>query len=265
MTLSTRLLVAVVFGTMFSASAQAQGTGTANPSQIPVATAGASSTSLAFPTIFGAASAVPAPSGTGYVALTYADPRGGIDGNDSDGDIGAGYTIGNVADGVALSFGVTVTSLENDFGDSGEFYVSASRLLQASSTSMTFAGISAGSLFGWGDADDGEEAYSAYVSHVVGFQTANGEIPVQFTVGYGNETTYNDNLSGELESGLFAGVGIGVAENLSLSASGTETQLNLGATLTVPQVPGLGISAGVFDVTDNVERQQFSLSIALGF
>ncbi len=221
--------------------------------------------SRSFPVIFGATSAVAAPGGTGYVALNYANPRGGIEGANADGDISAGYTLGNPIDAVSVSFGVSITSLEDNFGDSGNFFVSASRLLRAGGNSATFAGLSTGNLHGWGDAKDSDASLSGYISHLVAFPTSSGEMPVQFTLGYGNQITYDASTPTSPHEGLFAGVGVGVTENLSLSASATATQLNIGASMSVAQMPGLGITAGVYDVTDNVERRQFTLTVAFGF
>lgn len=255
-------LVALAASVLAPVAAQANGYSAA-PQQPPVVIQ-QPTTIRAFPGIFGAASAIAAPGGTGYVALTYANPRGGVSGADGDGDLALGYTLGNPIEAVSFSFGVNVTGLD-PFGDSGSFFASASRMVRAGGNSATFVGLSAGNLHGWGDAEGAEESFSGYVSHLVAFQGGDGEIPVQFTVGYGNRITYSDDTIGELGDGFFVGAGLGVSETLSLSASATATQLNIGASLTVPQVPGLGITAGMYDVTDSVSRQQFALTVAFGF
>lgn len=231
------------------------------PTVSPVATA---APGKAFPAIFGAASAVAPPGGTGYVALTYADPRGGIDGEDGDGDLALGYTFGNPVDAVSLTFGVTATGLD-PFADSGSFNASASRMLRAGGNSATFVGAAVGNIGGWGDADDDDATYSAYVSHLMGVSTGAGEIPLQATFGYGTDNTLDDDGSGDLDDGVFLGLGVGLAQNLSASISATETQVNLGATLTIPQAQGLSLTAGVYDVTDNTDRQQVSLTAAFAF
>ena len=138
-------------------------------------------------------------------------------------------------------------------------------MLRAGGTSATFLGASAGGLLGWGDADDEDATGSVYVSHLMGVQAGGGEIPLQFTLGYGMDSTYEVAGSGILDDGVFAGLGVGLAENLSASISATETQINLGATMTVPAVSGLSLTAGVYDVTDNTDRQQVSLTAAFAF
>lgn len=219
---------------------------------------------MAFPAIYGINSAVPAPGGTGYVALTYANPRGGIAGADEDGDLAAGYTFGDAITGVSLTIGAAVTGLE-PFGDSGNFNISASRMVRAGGASATFIGASAGNIGAWGSAANSDESYNVYVSHLVGVQASDGEVPFQFTLGYGTQTTYADDGSGDLGEGVFYGFGFGVTPNLSASLSGTETQVNMGLALTVPQVPGLSLSAGISDVTENVDRRQVAVSVAFGF
>ena len=88
---------------------------------------------------------------------------------------------------------------------------------------------------------------------------------MQVSVGYGNEWTLSDDGLGVAGPGAFIGLGVGVTETLSASLSATQTQLNVGFSLSVPQVPGLGLSLGMFDVTDNTSRQQVSLGASFSF
>lgn len=235
-------------------------------SEVPpsVAVVAATPSQKAFPAIFGANSAIPAPGGTAYGALTYATPRSGIPGNGGDGDLSLGYVLGSPVDGISVTGAVNITSLE-DFGEDGSFDLSVARMLRASGNSATFIGASAGNLGAWGSAKLSGEAYSAYISHLVGVQTANGEIPMQFTLGYGDKTTRADDGTGTMGEGFFAGVGVGLTETLSASISATETQANIGVSMAVPQVPGLGLSLGVYDVTDNTSRQQTALTVGFSF
>ncbi|MEM8554859.1 MAG: hypothetical protein AAGF71_08565 [Pseudomonadota bacterium] len=216
---------------------------------------------IAFPSVFGVASAVaPAPN-SGYVGALYANPRGGIDGEGGDGDIFGGYTVGNAADLVALTVGLSVTSVStDDFADSGALSASLSRLVNVSDRSATFIGATASNLAAWGDADDSDETGSIQISHIQDF-----DVPVQFTAGYALDNTYDDDDSGDLDDGFFLGVGVGISELFSISLSGTQTQANIGLTGSLPFLPNVGFSAGVFDVTDNVERQQFSFAVVYGF
>lgn len=217
-----------------------------------------------FPSIFGTASAFPSPAGTGFVGLNYVNPRGGISGEGSDGDAGAGYTIGNPIENVSLTFGVTITSLK-DFGADGSLSLSAARALFIRDRSLTFIGAAASNLAAWGDADLNPEAYSIYMSHLAALPTGRGEIPIQVSAGYGDRIRLSEDGLGRIDGGAFIGFGVGVSRNLSVSVSATETQLNAGLGFGIPEFPNVSVGVGVFDVTDNVERQQFSLSVSLGF
>ncbi len=257
------IVLSCVLSVVTAASVAAQSGNTTDIGQV-VSTPERSGAALAFPSIFGAASAVAPAGGTGYVALTYANPRNGISGFGGDGDVAAGYTFGNPVEGISVSVGVVVTGLE-PFGDSGSLNVGVSRLVGSSDRSATFVGASALGLGGWGDAEADGESYAGYVSHLRSVGLGSSEVPVQLTLGYGNRTTLAGDRSGRVEDGVFFGIGAGVAENLSLSVSGTATQLNAGATLAIPQLDGLSLSAGVFDVLDNTDRQQATVTVAYGF
>lgn len=228
-------------------------------------------TPKAFPAVFGVPSAASLADGTigldggsGFVALTLVDPRDGIDGNDTDGDLAVGYTVGSAAESVALTFGVGITSLDG-FGDDGSFFLNASREVASTTSSASYIGLQAGNLLAWGDAKDGDETLSAQFSHLQNFSAPNSVVPVQFTVGYGTDNTTDDDGSGDLDDGFFAGVGVGIAQNLSGSVSFNETQVNLGVGFSFPSLPQVGFAAGVFDVSDNTDRQQFSFTAAFNF
>ena len=265
MTPMTRPLVAAALCALAATSAQADGYGTAEVAPLVVPPAASPVPALAFPAISGVASAIPAPSGTAFVGVTYVNPRDGISGRGGDGDMSLGYTFGSPVDNLSVTLAANILGLD-PFGDSGEFYVGVSRMLRAGGNSATFIGASSNGWGAWGDAEGKPLSNSVYVSHLVAFPTAGGgELPVQFTLGYGDNTTLSETGNGQVDGGVFYGVGVGLTQNLSASLSGTETQLNMGLGLTVPGVPGLGISAGMLDVTDNTNRQQFSLTATFAF
>jgi hypothetical protein len=221
--------------------------------------------SRTFPGIFGIASAIAAPSGSWSVSLNYSTPRGGVAGADGDGDMSANYTLGNPVSGLSVTGGVNLNSLTKSFGDSGNINLSAARLVTVGQKSVTFIGASAGKLAGWGDAANDAETYAGYASYLTAFNTARGEFPVQVTAGYGTNNTLSKDGLGVLRDGIFVGAGIGVSEALSLSVSGTQTQVNLGATLIAPGINGVSITAGVYDAADSVSRQQTSVTVGYSF
>lgn len=230
------------------------------PVQAPAGVLSGPVPSLSFPGMFGVPSAVAPKGGTGFVGLTYVNPRDGVDGGDGDGSFSTGYTIGNPVENVSVTFGLSVTGLD-PLGDAGSLSLSAARLVHAGGTSATFIGASASNLANWGAGSDDEE-YSVYVSHLAGLQASGVEIPVQFVLGYGTNNTRNS--VGGLDDGVFAGVGVGIVENLSASVSFTSTQVNTGFTVTIPE-SSVSATLGVLDIGDNNDRQQVSLSVGLGF
>ena len=218
-----------------------------------------------FPSVFGIPSGVGPQGNTGFVALTLVNPREGVSGEGWDGDLSLGYTLGDAVENLGFTFGVNVTSLEDNFGDDGAFFLSASRQIASSGANRTYLGLQAANLGGWGDAEEDDEAVSATVSHLTSFNAAGGDVPVQFSLGYGQDTVVEDDGSGDKDDGVFLGVGFGITENFGASASATQNQLNLGVGFSITNLPNIGFSAGVFDVTDNTERRQFSFTAAFAF
>lgn len=253
-----RPLLVSVAAIVAAGAAQANGASVGGAAAAPVG-------QLAFPSVFGVASAVPPRSGGGFVALSYVNPRGGVSGSDGDGDLSIGYTIGNPIDGVSATVAANILGLE-PFGEDGTLSVGLSRLVHAGGNSITFIGLGFGDLMGWGDAENNNETYTVTASRLMGISTASGrEIPMQISVGYGNETTMSDDGRGTVGPGAFVGIGVGVTQSLSASLSATKSQLNVGFSLNVEQLPGLGLSLGMFDVTDNTSRQQVSLGASFSF
>lgn len=233
------------------------------PAQAPGSVMPSPVTVLAFPSTFGVPTAVAPRPRTAFVGATYANPRGGVSGAGGDGDIVAGYSVGNPLDVVSLTFGVAITGVD-PLGDAGSLSISASRVLRAGEKSATYLGGSVTNLAAWGPNSDRSETFSTYVSHLVGMRFGQVEVPVQITVGYGTDVERDRNGSNRLSGGFFAGVGVGLTERISASLSATETQVNLGATFTLPG-SGVSTTVGVLDVTDNTDRRQFSLSVSVGF
>lgn len=232
---------------------------------IPVTPVTVASAARSFPGAFGVASAIPAPSGFGSVALTYADPRGGIAGAKGDGNISASYTLGNPIDFISVTGGININSLAKNFGDSGNLRLSAARMLRAGDSSATFVGASIGKLAGWGDSKNADPTYAGYVSHLTTIGGAGNEFPVQVTAGYRTVNTLSKDGLGALTDGAFLGVAVGVTEALSVSVSGTETQVNVGATVVIPDLKGLSITAGLYDAADTVNRRQTSVTVGYSF
>jgi hypothetical protein len=262
----SRTVVCLLAAVGLSVPAFAQPIGTSREG--PTALAGAGDSPRRFPSIFGSASAFPSPGGTGFVGLTLVYPRQDVPANTTgadlfDGDFAFGYTVGNPVENISATFGVTITSLKG-FGEDGAFSLGLSRALYVGDNALTFVGLSATNLGAWGDAADSPESYAAYVSHLFSIPSAGGEVPVQLTLGYGDRTNYDD-AGIAIGEGAFWGIGVGISEQVSASIAGTENEVHLGLGLGLRRFPNWSVSTGVYDVFDNIGRQQFALSLSRGF
>lgn len=233
------------------------------PAQAPQASFLSPVKSLAFPGLFGVPSAVAPRNRTGFVGATYADPRGGVSGSGSDGDVVGGYSVGNPLDAVSVTFGVAFTGID-PLGESGSFSIAVARLIGAGGRSATFIGASSSNLLAWGDSAARSELFSSYVSHLVGVKVGNLEVPVQISIGYGTDIKRSSDGNGQLSDGIFGGFGVGLTKNFSASISATGSQINVGGTLSLSGT-NFSTTVGIFDVTNNTERRQFSISAAYSF
>lgn len=216
---------------------------------------------LAFPGSFGVPSAVSPGPNTGFVGVSFSTPRGGIEGNGPDIESSVGYSFGNPLDAVSVTVSVNVTG-SDPFGDAGSFSVSASRLLRAGGSSVTFLGATVANLLDWGVAVD--PTYSAYLSHLTSIELVGSEVPVQLVAGYGSDITRSTDGSGDIDDGLFAGFGLGVSENLSAGISVTATQVNAGFSYSLPETP-IGATISVLDILDTTDRRTFVASLSYNF
>ncbi|MCP3972035.1 MAG: hypothetical protein GY717_17260 [Rhodobacteraceae bacterium] len=161
-----------------------------------------------------------------------------------------------------MTAGVDITGLD-PLGDAGSFSLQASRLLGITENSATFLGASYSGLLGWGAGADQEKA-SVYLTHFRTFDLGGSPVPVLGTIGYGQNVRYTGYNTGVMENGLFWGAGVGVSSFLSASLSGTDNQLNAGVGIRIPGLERVSISAGYYDVTDNVGRRQASVTVGYG-
>nr|WP_319248089.1 hypothetical protein [uncultured Celeribacter sp.] len=222
---------------------------------------GASAQSVANVTMFGADTAFILPSGGAFVGATLTDPRGGVSGNDWDGDIALGMGFGDPITSLGFEVDLNITGVE-PFMDSGAFTLKAARALALQPNHVVFASLGVGNFAAWGDADESDENWNVTVSGLTQIQGNRMIHPLMWTVGYGSDTTLSEAGSSLTEEGLFAGLGVGVTEYMGVSVSGTENQMNAGLGFKIPGLDGWGVSLGMNDITDNMDRQQKVLSIS---
>lgn len=221
-----------------------------------------------FAASFGGPSAMASPDGLATIAATYADPRGGIKGNDADGEIGVTYSFGSAVRNVSVTVGASITGTTKPFGDAGSFTLNASRLVHVSEKSLTFVGASASGLGSWGPNAASRADRKAQVAVTNTGVIGAGEIPYIASIGYGQDVVWDSKTTtattGQLKDGASYAFGLGVIPNVSLGISGTETQTNAGVVVGLPFAPGVSIAAGVYDVGGRVHREQKSITIGYG-
>ncbi|WP_010141969.1 hypothetical protein [Oceanicola sp. S124] len=211
--------------------------------------------------MFGADSAFILPHGGVFAAGTLSDPRGGIAGNDMDGDLSFGAGFGNPIDAIGFEVDLNITGTDPLF-DSGNLTLKAARALLVSDNNVIFGSAAVSNVAPWGDAKLGDTTWNVTVSGLTQFEGPSLVHPVMWTVGYGSDAVLSTPGSSLTEEGLFAGVGVGLTKYVGLSVSGTENQLNAGLGFKVPGLDGVSITYGVNDITDNMERKQQMLTIS---
>lgn len=211
--------------------------------------------------LYGADSAFILPNGAISFGGTLTDPRGGVAGSGKDGDLALSFGLGNPIDAVGVQVDMNITGTDPVF-DSGAFNIKVARSLYLGDELVVFGAVTASNLAPWGDAEGEDVNWTGTVTGMTEIATPNVIYPVMMTIGYGSNTTLLTAGQSDTGEGLFAGIGVGVAKYLGVSISGTENQLNAGVSIGVPGVPELGISLGVNDVTDNMDRKQKTLSVS---
>jgi len=81
-------------------------------------------------------------------------------------------------------------------------------------------------------------------------------LPVMFTLGAGTGVRNNDT-----DPGIFFGAGIGLNENLGVSAAWSGEYADIGASFRFDGVDNLGISATVHDVFDQKDNRRLTVAV----
>ena len=219
-----------------------------------------------FPALFGVPSAVPALGGTARLYVDYGNPRGAMPfGAPGSGDFSAGatFTLGNPVKYLSVTGGIDITGAK-PFADAGSFNLSASRFIFATPNQdfALFAGGTVSQLGAFGTAKGIPVKYSGYLTALADANFGGTTIPMIATVGYGTDV-YVD-AAGTQRDSYFWGVGAGVLPGVALSVSGNSGAINAGANFATSAVPGLGVSAGVYDILDNTNQRRLGVSIGYG-
>lgn len=209
-------------------------------------------------TMFGVSTATVGAGGSGFISATGVTPRGGIAGNGPDYDMAVGLSFGDANETVGAQLTANITGTQ-PFADAGYFSLKFSRALNAGPT-PTYAAVSFSRLSPWGNIGAGasnDPTTTVSVTHINSFSASGDQFPIMLTAGYGSHISNNG-----ADPGAFAGIGVGLTENFGVSVSANADRLNAGIGFSVPGVPGLGVTAGVYDVSNRTGRQQASVTVS---
>lgn len=204
-------------------------------------------------------SATVAPNGTVFGSLTGTSRRRGAGkGSTADGSMELGFGLGNADEGVGVQFSSTITSLKNNFGDSGYLNLKFSRqILQGANP--TYISLEANHFGNWGDAKlKKPRGKIAVTTFGLAQFSANGDkYPYMLTFGVGNDLRNN-----ATDPGVFLGAGIGITDSLGLSAAWTGETFDVGVSLRPVSMKNVSINASINDVFDMENDRRVTVSIS---
>lgn len=207
-------------------------------------------------TLLGIPPATVAPDGMVFAALAWTDKRNGLT-DDADGSAAVGFGIGVGDDLFDLQFTAHITSLEDDLGDSGFFDIRASKRIDAGSI-PTYLGLRVGRIGAWGDAEleDDELSYSGSLTAFPVARIGGDVYPLMATIGAGSHAREFGT-----ESGVFAGLGIGLTESFGTSVAYNGDNFDVGASFRIPGLDSVGFNVILNDAFDQDDRQRVILSV----
>ncbi|MBE3637280.1 hypothetical protein [Mangrovicoccus algicola] len=205
-------------------------------------------------TLLGIPPATVAPDGLVFAAASWTDRRDGLHPQD-DASVAAGFGMGLGEGLVDLQFTANITSLEDDFGDSGYLSVKASHRL-AGAAVPTFVALGTDFLGAWGDAEDRDPGVTASLTMFPVLRLGAQAFPLMLTLGGGDAVSD----FGE-EEGLFAGIGIGLSESFGTSLAYNGDNFDFGGSLRLPGLRNWGLTAMMRDVFDEDDRQRVVVSV----
>lgn len=169
-------------------------------------------------TLLGIPSATVAPANLGFASISATTDRVG-NGDDADGSLAFGLGLGSAEEAIGVQLTGYVTSLSDDFGDSGYFEIKGSRRIVGGNTPV-YASLTLGSLGTWGDSTDRDASATVALTafSILRFSPDGDVFPVMFTVGGGSHVRDDDT-----DPGAFLGAGIGLTPNLGQACPGAAT------------------------------------------
>lgn len=200
-------------------------------------------------TLVGIPSGTVAPHGTIFGSLAVTNRRSAWS-RTADGSMVLGLGLGSAEDGIGFQFTVDNTSLTNKFGDSGSFGIKASRRLSSGDWPV-YASLGVDYLAPWGTVRRRNPGTTLAVTTFGQIRGATDTYPIMMTLGVGNRVRANNT-----RAGVFAGVGVGLTQNLAASLAWTGEAVDLGLGLQFAELRGMSFTVSASDVTNRVNSRR---------
>lgn len=229
------------------------------PALVAFAVPAVAETSDIYLTMTGIKSATTAPGGLAFVSGAWSSDRVNVSGGSglidrTDGSMSLGAGFGSAETGIGFQVTANITSLYDDFGDSGYLSFKASRRVTPEGQVPVYLGVSADNLVPWGDSSQNEESLDLIVSVFPTIQTASGPKPLMITLGAGT----NIRNYGQDPGGYF-GIGMGLTEHLAVSAAWTGDEVALGTGFRLDGLPNMHFTASLDDAFDQNDARRVTL------
>ncbi|MGI3171000.1 hypothetical protein ACRARG_17745 [Pseudooceanicola sp. C21-150M6] len=208
-------------------------------------------------TLVGIPSGTTAPAGLFFLSGSYATRRAPT-ASDGDGSIALGFGLGDADRNIGFQVTGQITSLTDDFGDSGYFELKASRRIDTGSA-PTYFGLAVGNLAPWGDAKIHDTSVTAAITTFTQLDMGADSFPIALTVGGGSHIR-NFNT----DPGVFVGAGIGLTDYFGASLAWTGESVTIGTAFRPGRSP-FQISLSAEDVFDQIDNRRAVLSISYVF
>ena len=207
-------------------------------------------------TLQGIRSATVAPAGLAFASLGLTSRRDSLGEffDQADGSIVLGFGLGDASKTVGVQVSASITSLTDDFGDSGSLSIKAARQITGLAV-PTFVGLSLDRLAGWGDGTLIDESASLAVTLFPVARIGGQAYPVMITAGYGDSV-----LNHHRDPGAYVGAGIGITENFGASFAWTGESVTLGTAFKFDGLDNVRFSASVEDAFDQVDGQRLTVT-----
>lgn len=204
-------------------------------------------------TLTGIPSATVAPAGLGFAQISGTTNNHN---DETDGSMAVGFGLGNAQDSVGVQATLNITSLKDDFADTGYLTLKFSRAL----TNTLYAGLEVSHLAGWGDASDVDPNAKIMLTWFSLLSIGGASYPIIVTAGVGENMRWDET---EAKTAAFAGIGIGLTEHFaaSIAYTGEDWEIGLGARVT----PELTLTAAVEDAFDQNDARKLVLSASYAF